>query len=162
MQANIYYLTLQNVLKFEENLSNYHLIFISFEIVWNQHTPPEKLNGRPIWHCKVLDMIVSWNRLRFRFMVFNVTFNNISVISWRSVLMVEGNRSAWRKPLTCRKSLTSFNLKCCIEYTSPWTGFELNKSQTNISMLRLQSGPMVPCIHVLFQPIFGRHFFFLI
>jgi hypothetical protein len=26
---------------------------------------------------------------RFRFMVFNATFNNISVISWRSVLSVE-------------------------------------------------------------------------
>ena len=25
----------------------------------------------------------------FRFMVFNVTFNNISVISWRLVLLVE-------------------------------------------------------------------------
>ena len=25
----------------------------------------------------------------FRFMVFNVTFNNISVISWQSVLLVE-------------------------------------------------------------------------
>jgi uncharacterized DUF497 family protein len=25
-------------------------------------------------------------------MVFNVTFNNISVISWRSVLLVEGTR----------------------------------------------------------------------
>jgi hypothetical protein len=25
----------------------------------------------------------------FRFMVFNATFNNISVITWRSVLMVE-------------------------------------------------------------------------
>jgi hypothetical protein len=25
----------------------------------------------------------------FRFMVFNATFNNISVISWRSVLLVE-------------------------------------------------------------------------
>jgi hypothetical protein len=27
----------------------------------------------------------------FRFMVFNATFNNISVISWRSVLLVEEN-----------------------------------------------------------------------
>ena len=27
--------------------------------------------------------------LGFRFMVFNATFNNISVISWRSVLLVE-------------------------------------------------------------------------
>jgi len=30
--------------------------------------------------------------LRFRFMVFNATFNNISVISWRSVFLVEETR----------------------------------------------------------------------
>jgi hypothetical protein len=29
---------------------------------------------------------------RFRFMVFNATFNNISVILWRSILLVEENR----------------------------------------------------------------------
>ena len=29
------------------------------------------------------------NRFRLGFMVFNVTFNNISVISWWSVLLVE-------------------------------------------------------------------------
>jgi hypothetical protein len=29
------------------------------------------------------------SRLRFRFMVFNVIFNNITVISWLSVLFVE-------------------------------------------------------------------------
>ena len=28
-------------------------------------------------------------RIRVRLMVFNATFNNISVISWRSVLLVE-------------------------------------------------------------------------
>jgi hypothetical protein len=28
---------------------------------------------------------------RVRFMVFNATFNNISVISWRSVLLVDEN-----------------------------------------------------------------------
>jgi hypothetical protein len=40
-------------------------------------------------------------------MVFNVTFNNISVISWRSCSDIGGgNRSTRRKPLTCRKSLT--------------------------------------------------------
>ena len=33
-----------------------------------------------------------------------------------------GNR---RKPPTCHKSLTIFITWCCIEYTSPWTGFEL-------------------------------------
>ena len=40
-------------------------------------------------------------------MVFNVTFNNISAISWRSVLfMEETGGSTRRKPPTCRKSLT--------------------------------------------------------
>ena len=43
-----------------------------------------------------------------RVMVFNATFNNISVISWRSVFIGGGNRSTPRKPLTCRKSLTNF------------------------------------------------------
>ena len=42
------------------------------------------------------------------FMVLNATFNNISVISWRSVFIGGGNRSTRRKPLTCRKSLTNF------------------------------------------------------
>jgi len=36
-------------------------------------------------------------------MVFNATFNNISVISWRSVLLVH---KIWKK--TCRKSQTNF------------------------------------------------------
>ena len=41
------------------------------------------------------------------YMVFNATFNIISVILWRSVLLPigEGNR---RQPPTCHKSLTSF------------------------------------------------------
>ena len=55
-------------------------------------------------------------------MVFNATFNNISVISWQSVFIGGGNR---RKPPTCRKSLTNFITQCCIEYTSPSVGFEL-------------------------------------
>ena len=39
------------------------------------------------------------------FMVFNATFNNISVISWQSVLLVEETR-VHRKPPICLKSLT--------------------------------------------------------
>ena len=38
----------------------------------------------------------------FRFMVFNATFNNISVISCQSVFIGGGNRSTQRKPSTCR------------------------------------------------------------
>jgi hypothetical protein len=36
-------------------------------------------------------------------MVFNATCNNISVISWRSVLLVEETWSTWRKPQTLTK-----------------------------------------------------------
>jgi len=38
-------------------------------------------------------------------MVFKATFNNISVIAWRSVLFGGGNQRPRRKPPTCRKSL---------------------------------------------------------
>jgi hypothetical protein len=38
-------------------------------------------------------------------MVLNATLNNISVISWRSVLLVEETR---RKTTTCHKSQTNF------------------------------------------------------
>ena len=55
-----------------------------------------------------------------RFMEFNANFNNISAISWRSVLFWLGE-----KPPTCRKSLTNFITWCCIDYTSTWNGFEI-------------------------------------
>ena len=44
-----------------------------------------------------------------KLMAFNVTFNNISVISWWSVLL-GGNQSTRRKPPTCRKSLTNCHI----------------------------------------------------
>ena len=40
-------------------------------------------------------------------MVFNATFNNIPVISWWVSFIDGGNRGTWRKPPTCRKSLTN-------------------------------------------------------
>ena len=58
-------------------------------------------------------------------MVLNTTFNNISAISWRSILLVEETRENNR---SCRKSLTNLITYCCIEYTSPWTWFELSTS----------------------------------
>jgi hypothetical protein len=47
------------------------------------------------------------------FMVFNATFNNISVISWRSVLLV---------------SQVTDKLDHIMLYTSPWSRFELTIS----------------------------------
>ena len=41
-------------------------------------------------------------------MVFNATFNNISAISWRSVLLVEEAGVPRENNPTCRKSLTNF------------------------------------------------------
>jgi hypothetical protein len=40
--------------------------------------------------------------------VFNATFNNISVISWQSVLLVKETKVPGEKPPTCHKSLTNF------------------------------------------------------
>jgi hypothetical protein len=42
------------------------------------------------------------------FMVFNATFNNISVISWQSVLLVE------ETGVPGEKSLTNFITQCCM------------------------------------------------
>jgi hypothetical protein len=43
------------------------------------------------------------------FMVFNATFNNISLNYFLEVSVIGGGkRSARRKPLTCCKSLTNF------------------------------------------------------
>ena len=56
----------------------------------------------------------------FCFMVFNATFNNISVISWRSVLLVEDPEKT--RPVASHWQILSN--KCCIEYTSTWAGFE--------------------------------------
>jgi hypothetical protein len=36
-----------------------------------------------------------------------------------------GNRNTRRKPQTCCKSLTSFIMLYCTQYTSPWVGFKL-------------------------------------
>jgi hypothetical protein len=62
----------------------------------------------PLWYLQIL----------LRVMMFVSTFNNISAVSWRLVVLVEETG----KPPTFRKSLTHIMLH---EYTSPWTGFEL-------------------------------------
>jgi len=49
-------------------------------------------------------------------MVFNVTFNNISPISWLSVLLVEDPEKTTDLSQVTDKL---FSHKCCIELTSP-------------------------------------------
>ena len=60
---------------------------------------------------------IRWNVIGW-FMVFYATFNNISVLSWRSVLL------EYLEKTTDLLQVTGITL-CCIEYTSAWTGFEL-------------------------------------
>jgi hypothetical protein len=55
-------------------------------------------------------------------------YSNTFLIKMYVSFICRGNRSTRRKPLTCHKSLTNFITYCCIEYTSPWVGFELTTS----------------------------------
>jgi hypothetical protein len=55
-------------------------------------------------------------------MVIDATFNNISAISWRSVLLVEETRVPGENLSQFTDKLFQIML---YEYTSPWKGFEL-------------------------------------
>ena len=79
------------------------------------HTPTDATR-------KLVDGDFDITRLyRVWFMVFNATFNNISVISWQSVLLVEETRA----PRENHRSVASH---CCIDCTSPWWEFEATTS----------------------------------
>jgi hypothetical protein len=84
--------------------------------------------SRKCTHCQtnILYSHKPWlqNWLELRVMLFNTTFNNISVISWRPVLLVEETRVPGENHWSVVR-LTHLITLCCIEYTSPLAGFEL-------------------------------------
>ena len=59
-----------------------------------------------------------------RVMVFNTTFNNISVILWQSVLLVEETRVPGENRWTVASHWQTLSLDV-VEYTSSWVGFKL-------------------------------------
>jgi len=54
-------------------------------------------------------LIFGWVGWRVRVMVFNATFNNISVISWRSVLLVDETRVAGENHRPAANHLQTFS-----------------------------------------------------
>ena len=58
-------------------------------------------------------------------MVFNATFNNISVISRWSVLLVEETGLPGENHRPVSSHWQTLSQYVVFEYTSPWTGFEL-------------------------------------
>ena len=69
--------------------------------------------------------IIQWGMICVCLMVFNATFNNISAISWRPVLLVEetGELGENHRPVASHWQLYHIML-----YTSPWSRFELTTS----------------------------------
>jgi hypothetical protein len=74
----------------------------------------------------------------------NATFNNISAISWWSVLLVEETRVPGENQRPCGKSLTNFITYCCIGHTSPCTGTRFIQKIYAPSSSLLQ-GKYLPC-----------------
>jgi hypothetical protein len=52
----------------------------------------------------LFDLLIQYSKIRVRVMVFNAAFNNISVISWLSVVLVEetGVRGKNHRPIASR------------------------------------------------------------
>ena len=60
-----------------------------------------------------------------RVMVFNATFNNISVISWQSALLVEETRVPGENHRPVASHWQTWSHNFASSTPSPWTGFEL-------------------------------------
>jgi hypothetical protein len=65
------------------------------------------------WRRWVSTSVFWW----IRFMMFNATFNNISIISWQSVLLVEETGIPGEKHPPAASHWQNFITKCCIKYT---------------------------------------------
>jgi hypothetical protein len=76
-------------------------------VQWIKQTP-NILDGWAI--CKIINQLnIIWFVV---VMVFNATFNNISVITWQSVLLVEETRVPWEnhKPVASHWQTLSYNV----------------------------------------------------
>ena len=98
-------------------------------------TKPNRTISQVVKQCKhiraISYLVVHCICLFVCLMVFNATFNNISAISWRSVLLVEENgRSGENTDL----SQVTDKLYHVMLYTSPWSRFELTTPVVSVSV----------------------------
>jgi len=80
-----------HIVHVEKNLSYHQLNFLVISISFiDQKYVKRKKNYWPTQINKLLNQFTEYRKICFCLvMVFNATFNNISAISWRSVLLVE-------------------------------------------------------------------------
>ena len=78
-------------------------------------------------------------KIRVILMVLNATFNNISVISWQSILLVEENGGPGENHRPTANNWQTFSHNVVSEYISTWAGFEL------ITLVLLAFEPPYPC-----------------
>jgi len=95
---------MQRSLQVKENLQLFLISNSLLELVVGDHL--NSMNFRsypfhPALPCQSKVFHLGWS------MVFSATFNNISIISWRSVLFGGGNRCTRIKPPTSRKLLAT-------------------------------------------------------
>ena len=67
-------------------------------------------------------------------MVFNATFNNISGISWQSVLLAEEIRKLKEPEKTTDVSQFTDKIYHILLYTSPWSRYELTTAVVSVSL----------------------------
>jgi hypothetical protein len=103
--------------------SHQHLIRISSFLWWystlltNVYLTYDIFRGTGNPYLVEYKWAIYARRSGVRVVVLNATFNNISVVSWQSVLLV-GKGEYQEKPLTYRRSETNFITYCCIERDS--------------------------------------------
>jgi hypothetical protein len=96
------------IFQFENNRYLYYMSFITDLIIF-------------MWPMNCVCMIIFVSGLAwFGFMVFNASFNNISAISWRSVLWVE-ETGVPGKTIDLQQIID--NLYHILLYISPWTNY---------------------------------------
>jgi hypothetical protein len=80
---------------------------------------------REITHIKQYNFRIKVGNVFVCLMVFNATFNNISVISWQSVLLVEKTGGPRENHLPVASHWQTYHIML---YTPPWSRFELTTS----------------------------------